>query len=344
MEAGRLVRSALYPLTQSSVLVAMVVFWILATLAGAAGMFGIWLAIVIVPAVFRYQLYLIEVQATGAEAQPPGAEFFNWFHNVWTLFPAVIAVAAGWAAYATHAAMGTTAMIVVLALCGFVYPAFIGVLAITRSPLQSVNPVALYRFLRASGPSYAIAPAYLLVFGLADPMTQKLWPVLRSLVELFFVFSLHSVIGAIIRLKGLYDDVYLPQGIEPGDEHIRGDIEKERVAALGHAYGFISRDNRKGGFEHIVDAIAKDPEPKAAWAWYFERMLGWENRQHALFFAQHYIRDALQHGEHVAALKALMRCRLVDEDFRPFPDDVPAAIAAAEATRNTELAAVLKRP
>ena len=72
-------------------------------------------------------------------------------------------------------------------------------------------------------------------------------------------------------------------------------------------------------------------------------MLGWENQQHALFFAQHYIHDALRHGERVAALKAIMRCRLIDERFKPFPDDLPAAIAAAETTANMELAAVLKR-
>ena len=81
----------------------------------------------------------------------------------------------------------------------------------------------------------------------------------------------------------------------------------------------------------------------AAWRWYFDKMLGWEQQQHALFFAQHYIHDMLAHGERIPALKVIMRCRLIDEYFKPAPDDIPAAIQAAESSGNSELAAVLKQ-
>ena len=72
-------------------------------------------------------------------------------------------------------------------------------------------------------------------------------------------------------------------------------------------------------------------------------MLAWEQQQHALFFAQKYIHDALRHGEKIPAVKVILRCRLVDEQFHPFRDDLPAAVAAAESTGNIELAAVLKQ-
>jgi hypothetical protein len=39
----------------------------------------------------------------------------------------------------------------------------------------------------------------------------------------------------------------------------------------------------------------------------------------------------------------ILRCRLVDEQFRPGADDMPAAIRAAESSGNNELVAVLKR-
>jgi len=71
-------------------------------------------------------------------------------------------------------------------------------------------------------------------------------------------------------------------------------------------------------------------------------MLGWEQKQHALFFAQQYIHDMLAHGERVPALKVIMRCRLIDENFKPLREDVPAAIQAAENSGNNELATVLK--
>jgi hypothetical protein len=72
-------------------------------------------------------------------------------------------------------------------------------------------------------------------------------------------------------------------------------------------------------------------------------MLRWEQKEPALFFAQHYIHDMLQHGENIPALKAIMRCRLINQQFRPLQEDLQAAISAAESSGNIELAAVLKR-
>jgi hypothetical protein len=321
----------------------MVVFWLLAALAGAAGFLGIWLTIIILPALFRYQLFLLEAQARGLKPQPPGVEFFSLTHGVWMLFPVVIAVAIGWATISSYSAGGTAAMLAILAVAGLIYPAILGVLAITHSPLQSVNPVALHRFISECGISYSIAPIYLLLIAFLMPMTRDFAPSVRALVEMFFVFSFHSVIGAVIEPRGMADNVYIPDADEPGEKDILDDVEKSRVSALAHAYGFISRDNREGGFRHIFSEIEKDPDPGAAWRWYFDKMLGWEQQQHALFFAQHCIHDMLAHGERVPALKVIMRCRLIDENFKPAPEDVPAAVEAAESGGNIELAAVLKQ-
>jgi putative membrane protein insertion efficiency factor len=121
-----------------------------------------------------------------------------------------------------------------------------------------------------------------------------------------------------------------------------GNLEKARRKVLNHAYGFISRDNRDGGLRHIFDWIEEDPDPAGAWAWFFDRMLRWEDQRPALYYARHYIRDHLRHGEDVPAVKLIMRCRLVDEQFRPFPEDLPAAIAACESCNNPELAAIFE--
>ncbi len=93
----------------------------------------------------------------------------------------------------------------------------------------------------------------------------------------------------------------------------------------------------------MIDWIAQDPDTVQAWAWFLERMLHWEEKQHALFFAQHYIHDMLQHGETIPALKTIMRCRLVDDSFKPLTEDIPRAIEAATSSGNIELATVLKR-
>ena len=112
---------------------------------------------------------------------------------------------------------------------------------------------------------------------------------------------------------------------------------------MAHAYGFISRGNRDGGFSHIIEWIGKETDIVVAWAWFFDNMMRWDQKQHALFFAQHYIHDMLQHGEKIPALKVIMRCRLENDQFHPLREDLPAAIEAAISSGNIELAAVLKR-
>ena len=72
-------------------------------------------------------------------------------------------------------------------------------------------------------------------------------------------------------------------------------------------------------------------------------MFLWENKVHALFFAQQYIRDALAHNEDIRAVKAALRCYRENQQFRPLRENVPALIDVAERTGNAELAEVLKR-
>ena len=331
------------PVTEPAVLMPLLLFALLGALGIYGGLLGLLLLVLLLPPVFRFQMLMLEATAKGTKPEPLDAENFSFAGSAWALFPLPLVIAIGWAAFAAWQSFGSDGALIVLLAAASVLPASLAVLAITRSPLQSINPIALGRLFRTAGSSFWIASVYLFATCWLCLQLDALPLPVEIFLQLVLSFSFFSVTGALIEPYGLIDDVYIPDAVEPGEERIRGDIEKHRIAALGHAYAFVSRDNRKGGFDHIVDAIERDPDPAGAWAWYFDRMLGWENPRHALFFAQHYIHDALRHGEHTAALKTIMRCRLVDEHFRPFPDDLPAAIAAAEASANTELAAVLKR-
>lgn len=343
MKPADFMRAALLPLRDASVLFSLLVFWLLVSLAAAAGMLGVWLAVVILPALFRYLTNLVETTGRGREPEPPGAEFFRWIGDSWSLFPAVIAVVVAWASYTLYGAAGTGPMIAWIVFAGLLYPAVLGVLSITHAPLQSVNPVALANFIGRIGLSYLIAPAYLAVIIYLSTLVQDFSFMIDMLIQMLLLFSLHSVIGSIMTAHDIFDEVSIPGPVELSREELAENLERSRNAVLTHAYGFISRDNREGGFNHIVEHIAKEAYVASAWAWYFERMMRWEQKQHALFFAQRYVHDLLLHGETIPAVKVILRCRLVDEQFRPLADDVPAAIRAAESSGNNELAAVLKR-
>ena len=337
------VRAVFYPLTEAGVLIPMLVFWALATLAASVGLLGLWLAVVIVPAIFRYQVILVEARSRDMTPQTPGIEFFNWAGNLWSLFPALIAVAVAMVSFELNRVAGTAAMMLFVAFAGSVYPAMLGVLAVTHSPMQSVNPAAIVRFIRRCGTDYWYAPVYLFFAACVSLFVDSLGGLLASLIEMFLVFSLHSLIGSMIQPHGIIDDVYIPEATESPPAVEQAVLDRQRTQVLNHAYGFVSRDNRSGGFAHIRQWIDGDPDPAGAWAWFFEQMLGWEDQKAALFFAQHYLHDLLKYGEHAPAVKLMMRCRHIDETFRPLRDDVDAAIAAADAVANAELAAALRR-
>ena len=83
-------------------------------------------------------------------------------------------------------------------LCASLFPAFLGVLAITHSPLQSLSPVALARFLGKSGGTIWIASAFLLLGGFALSALDGLPTAFRLLSLLAFGYAFASLVGSLI--------------------------------------------------------------------------------------------------------------------------------------------------
>ncbi|MEJ2273031.1 MAG: hypothetical protein P8Y01_00400 [Woeseiaceae bacterium] len=343
MNATDLLRAIVAPLTELTILLPLLLFWAAIAFGLSGGVLGIVVIILSLPPLFRFQSHILDAYANGRAPEAFDAEYFNWVGSLWTLFPLLLFAACGIAGFAAFQAGGTTGLAGLVLVAALLTPASLAVLTITRSPLQALNPAALWRVYERVGPAFLIAPAYLLAATGFLGWYGDLPPWARPPGVLFLLYSLAALIGTLIAPRQLVHDVYIPDGREPDAKQIAADVNSARALALTHAYGFISRDNRRGGFEHLFAAIERDPDPAGAWAWYFDRMLGWENPLHALFFAQHYVHDALAHGEDLKALKVILRCRLVNEQFKPFADDLRAAQQAAERSHNAELAEVLKQ-
>ena len=308
MSATDIVRVMLAPLREFTILAPLLMFWTLIAIGILGGPFGILVLALTLPPLFRYLSFIVESYANGQVPSAFDAEFFNWVGTMWTMFPLLLAILFGIAGYYATSAWGSAGMWLVIVLAAGIVPSSMAVLAITHSALQALNPLALLRVYDRAGAVFLVAPLYFLALAVVTIEVGGLPPWARIVTTLFTIFSVAALTGA-----------------------------------LNHAYGFISRDNREGGFRHLFGEIAKDPDPAAAWDWYFRRMLGWEQKNHALFFAQHYVRDALQHGEEKRALKATMRCLYEDPQFRPFSEDVTPLLGAAERAGNAELVEVLKR-
>jgi hypothetical protein len=343
MKPGSLLKAIFLPVIEPAMLFVLLLFWVLVSIGTSGSPMGLLVLILSLPPIFRYQTIILEACAKGEVPAAFDAEFFSWGGNMWTLFPLPLVVGLVLLGVAAEHSFGSGGVFAVLALAGGILPASLAVLAITHSPLQSLNPIAIGRLLKSAGESFWFASAYLFSIGWGAIQAEQLPNIAGNFIQLFVLFSFSAVTGTLLEPFGLVDDVSIPDALDASDDAIKGDLEVARAAVLTHAYGFVSRNNREGGFRHITEWIAKETDVVGAWAWFFDRMLRWEQKQHALFFAQQYIHDMLLHGEKVPALKVIMRCRLVNEQFHPSREDIPAAIEAAESTGNIELAAVLKR-
>lgn len=336
-------RELAYPARSFGTAISLISFFLLLSLASAAGVLGLWLAFLVLPALFRYLILLVQARARGVEAAPVGAEYFSPVASLWTLYVFVPMVFVGLGWRLTDEFFGVGAGMLFGLLAAAIIPAMMAVLAITQSPAQSLNPVALWTLVRETGAGYLFGPATFILALLAPRFPGWIPDWLQSLAELYLVFAFFAVTGATMRRRKLIEQVYIDEPLQAESETQLSDLDKQRTGILNHAYGFVSRGNREGGLKHIYTWLREDPSPEQAWAWFFEQMLQWEQERSALFFAQCYLSRLLAIGEPVKAVKLVLRCQTLDETFRPLRDDIPATIDAALHSGNTPLADALKR-
>lgn len=342
MSPAAFAREFTYPLRNASTLVTIAALAALMLLASAAGLFGIWLYAVVAIAAFRYNMVLLEARARGVDPEPPGVEMFSLVGNLWTLFP-IVHLAIGYGLFRLGEAVLGSGFAVAGAWL-LVLPAMLAALAVTRSPLESLNPGTALRLIGRIGYGYWAAPAALVLAALLPTLVPTLPRVVALIVDLGIGFGVAAVIGGMIRPFDFFAevDIEAPVDIEAGKAIDR--LEGARVAALSHAYGFASRGNVDGALEHIRRWVEEeDPYPGDAWPWFFGAMLKWENSYPALRLAQDYLDRLLAAGESAAALKLMLRCKYVDEGFRPHAESQEAALAAAESAGHEELVAWLRR-
>jgi len=345
MKAADLFREVAYPVTNPTLVLAIVGFGSLVWLADAAGILGLWLGFIIVPAIFRYGTCVLESRAHGREVEPAGIEVFNIADNLWGIFPMILLGACIGIAIWLQRAVEPAAARIFLVVFFLVYPASMAVLVITRSPLASVSPVALYRMVRACGFAYAWIPVVLTAVALVTgALNGTLMPhFLAYYLGLYVFFLLFTFTGTIVHRSGVAADVDIDLPLEKGASELADDLSAARQRVINHAYGFISRGNREGGYGHVRQAIASDPDANAAVAWYFNEMMKWESKQAALFFGQECLAHFLYHQQDAAALKVIAGCLYADPAWRPRPADRESALALAGRCGRRDLVELLGR-
>lgn len=323
INATKLGRELLYPLSEQAVVYAMLFYWALFLVARKAGMFGLWLLIGTIPAYLRYLLFVLEARANGRQAPVPSIEMFTPWDNFWTLTPLIHLAVFTWAGIwiaGFESRLATTFSTLALLL---ILPASLAVLAVTHSPAASLNPLDLFRMMRACGPAYFVVPAVLFFMSIAFAILYLagVSPLLMDLATNYEFLLLFTLTGAVIHSRDIALQVDIDDPVEPTGDDLARDLEEERRKVANHAYGFISRGNRSGGFAHIREWLENEVAPDEAWRWFFLEMMKWQDKNPALFFAQEYLKQLLEWGLHSDAIKLVSRCLHESERWRPLPGD-----------------------
>ncbi len=344
MSATDILREFAFPARSVTIMLSALFIFLMLKFALWGGLMGLFLMFLILPSLFHYLMRLLDARSRGEEPGPLDAEDLMWYHAPWRLFMIVQLVFAGYVLWTFGGLYRLPGLLVTGALVAAVLPASLAVLAITRSPLQSLNPQAIGNLIGRTGASYWILPTYLLLAGvvLRWLSTQGLSGFFLDLFGYYLVLVFFSLTGAVVQPYNLHEEVDIHEPVEPRAEVVEERLLQDRNNVLSHAYGFISRDNRRGGFAHIESWLREDPDPESAWPWFFDQMLRWEDKHPALLFGQSYISQLLANGEETQAVKIMMRCRLHNAAFAPLADDRQAALQAAEKSGNQELAEFLR--
>jgi hypothetical protein len=323
MKASDIGKELLYPLTNLAIVFAMIFYWLLFGLAQNARFLGIALLFLTLPAYLRYLLYLLEARANGRPAPVPAIEMFNPADNLWTLTPLIHLAVAMWAGILLASINSRFGIVIAGVVILAIVPASMAVLAVTHSPATSLNPVAMVRMIRACGAAYFIVPIVLVTMSLifAVLFFAGLPLILIDLGTSFEIILLFTMTGAVLHANNVAMQVDIPAPLEPTADEIARDLDNDRRKVANHAYGFISRGNRQGGFAYIRQWLEKEAAVEEAWQWFFREMLKWESKDPALFYAQEYLRRLLEWRMENEALKLIARCLHENARWRPLSEN-----------------------
>jgi len=334
-----------YPFRHLSVILAVPFFAVLLRISSAAGLIGLPLLLVLLPALLRYLVSLFEARAANRPPDAPSIETFSLWSDSWAMTPLIPLALIAWLQVLSMLnGWWWTAVLVGIAAV-YLMPAIVAVLALTHSPVQSLNPASVVRLVRACGPGYALAPTLVL---LVSPLLLGL-PVLglprllSEIAALYLVVALLTMTAALVHREGLAAQVELPAPRpDPPEARDRRRI-RDRQTVASHAYGLASRGNRAGGIAHIRRELEDEPDIAEAALWYFTEMMRWESRDAALEFGRTCLALLLQAGDEAKSLKLLSSCLFAEPRWKPAPDERDSVIDLVRRHGRADLERLLTR-
>jgi hypothetical protein len=336
-------RHLLMALVSPVLSIGAIVLALLVTLADAAGLFGLWLAILLFAAIAKYPYAIARSAAAGMREPPPAAiDDFNPGAAPEFLAHAglVIAVLAWlWTADGTMMTLSALALALLL-------PASIAIMATSGSLVAAVNPAGLAQLIGALGAGYGLLLAFMLGLAAVALGIDRLLQItlLSRVVWLYALLGTFAATGTLLHLNRFA--LELPVG-STADERESGDRReqaREWSVAVERIYALLSAGDATRGYAAIDALLASEAHSPATYELLYERLREWRMHRHTSHFALGFVAKLTAERSLQRALEVTEERLRHDPDFRP-PRHVAVEIAAhARAVGHASTAAMLEVP
>jgi hypothetical protein len=303
-------------------------------LAQKAGLLGIPLALILLSWLFKYAYVLLDHVAEGAREPPVlSIEMMNPADEQRPIGQLFIALAVGSAIAFVRARLGTALADGLTLLALLALPASVASFAVTRSFVQAVNPLTLWRIARGFGWIYLAVTASAVVFGLVVTLLARadLPQALGLAVALFGWLSLFALLGG-----GLYERREA-LGLEATHAPERAQARESRETGREHerfidgVYGQARSGNLQDAWRTIEQRLGARAHADEAYAWLLDRLDALEDPRLADRLAQAFVSRLLAR-DNAKALRVVEQRLAWRPGFRPR--------TAAETLRVAELASL----
>ena len=323
-------------LGNTTVIVVASVYALLLPLALFAGIYGLFLAAMILLSLWRYSYAILRHVARGwNHFPPPDMESMNPFGEVAVVFHYVFFASLTVLLVATPF-IGTPGRVLALGGVALVFPASAAVMGMTNSLAAALNPASLWAIARVLGADYAklVAVCVLLVAlgGMSGSLWQASW-LLGVLGEIFAVWTMLALflaIGAVLR--GHRFEFDLLEGADDADQRDERERRQQWQKVLDRAYASVRSGLPAQAYRTIKELIDSEGDSLDIYQWTFNGMLAWDDVKHAALLGERFAARLWQAGRKFDALELAQRCRKLSPSFVP-----PAAFTAELAAYAREL-------
>jgi hypothetical protein len=327
-------------LKDSSLLVAAAFYGVLLKIAWEAGLFGLWLGILLLPSLWRYGFAVLRAAAQGRHNLPAiEIETMNPVGE-WRILAHFVAFSAALFLLLSVRPFGDAGLGVVLnwtAACAVavVFPASAAMMGLTGSFEAAFSPTSFLRVVKFLGAHYFVLVAACLGLWLAAeilmayvfPRLGILSGIAGSVLTVWALLATFSLTG--VHLHEHRNDLAIPGDRETDEERRIRLQRREWQKVLDLAYASIRSGLVAEGYATLHRLSAQHNDSLEIRYWLLENMLAWEDTGHALQVAMRLIERHVADGDLYAALELFTRCRRYKPDFAVAPQAAGARAAFA---------------